>query len=92
MKRDFNAISKLLNRYLDLTANSEYLYNKKYKIGDTNHLIKKDNLIFMIKNNNHKYGIFFNWKKNEPEKKNYTIRLIILINFLFILYYKRGFL
>ena len=80
MKRDFNAISKLLNRYLDLTANSEYLYNKKYKIGDTNHLIKKDDLIFMIKNNNHKYGIFFNWKKND------TIRLIILINFLFILY------
>lgn len=73
MKREFQTIEKFLNYYLDSTDKSEYLCNKQFSIGDSDHIIKMADLFFIMKNHDKRLGIFYEWKQNIPKKKIFNI-------------------
>ena len=73
MKREFDVIEKFIKYYLDNTKESKYLFNKKFSIGDSDHSIKMADLFYIIKKENKRYGIFFDWKDNLPKKQIFEI-------------------
>lgn len=73
MKREFEIIKKFLNHYLDNTVHSEYLCKKEFSIGDSIHSIKMADLFYIIKNEDKRVGIYFDWKNNVPKKKVFEI-------------------
>jgi|ETNmetMinimDraft_33_1059910.scaffolds.fasta_scaffold47890_1 hypothetical protein len=73
MKRDFDTIKKFITLYLDGTKNTEYLKEKEFSVGDNNHIIKMADLFYIIKDNNKRFGIYFNWKNNIPAKTEIEI-------------------
>ena len=74
MKREFDVIERFLKHYLDNTTKSDYLSNKEFSIGDSNHTIKMADLFYIIKKEDKRFGIFFEWKNNIPKKQVFEIK------------------
>ncbi|MEM2174761.1 MAG: hypothetical protein QXI58_03970 [Candidatus Micrarchaeia archaeon] len=66
LKRQFDVIEKVVNKYLEKTRGSEYFRNFTFKIRKTVFKVKMADLFFIVKQKGRYFGRFFLWKRNKP--------------------------